>query len=312
MTVTISIGSGKGGTGKTMTIVNLALLLAQTGRKVCLVDLDIGGADTHILFGLFNPKRTLTDFLTKKVDSLAEVVHTFYSQHGLQFIPGTGNTLQTANLSYQEKRRLLRGLAAIETDILLIDVGAGTNYHALDFFMFSDLQVCVTLPDPAAIMDLYTFLQLATIRKVLGSFLSQSKVAALLKNRNFTTLQEVFELAEKTMEGAKAEARQALRYFHPLLIVNRDSAGSRINPFKLRKMVEKYLNIDIPELGNIPEDPKVDEALKAYMPVCDLFPDSPASRSLAVIAGKIDKIVTLFNRNNISHNTSKSAEIISV
>jgi len=48
------------------------------------------------------------------------------------------------------------------------------------------------------------------------------------------------------------------------------------------------------------------------MPVCDLFPDSPASRSLAVIASKIDKIVTLFNRNNISHNTSKSAEIISV
>ncbi|EKD38268.1 MAG: hypothetical protein ACD_75C00796G0003 [uncultured bacterium] len=312
MTVTISIGSGKGGTGKTMTIVNLALLLAKNGRKVCLVDLDIGGADAHILFGLFNPKRTLTDFLTKKVDSLTEVVHTFYSQHGLQFIPGTGNTLQTANLSYQEKRRLLRGLAGIEADILLIDVGAGTNYHALDFFMFSDLQVCVTLPDPAAIMDLYTFLQLATIRKVLGSFLSQSEVAALLKNRHFNTLQEVFELAERTMEGAKAEAQQALRYFHPLLIVNRDSAGSRINPFKLRKMVEKYLNIDIPELGNIPEDQKVDEALKSYMPVCDLFPDSPAARSLAVIAGKIDKIVTLFNRNKISHNTSKSAEKISV
>lgn len=311
MAVTISIGSGKGGTGKTMTIVNLALLLARTGRKVCLVDLDIGGADTSILFGLFNPKRTLTDFLNKKVDSLTEVIHTFYAHHGLQFIAGTGNTLQTANLSYQEKRRLLRSLAAIEADILLIDVGAGSNYHALDFFMFSDLQVCVTLPDPTAIMDLYTFLQLATIRKVLGAFLSQSDVAMLLKNRQFDTLQEVFALAEETMPGAKAEAQQALRYFHPLLIINRDRVDSRINAFKLRKMLEKYLSIDIPELGSIPEDPKVDEALKTCMPVCDLFPDSPAARSLAAIAGKIDQLVTLFNRHDISHNTSKTAEKIS-
>lgn len=311
MAVTISIGSGKGGTGKTMTIVNLALLLAGTGRKVCLVDLDLGGADAHILFGLFAAKRTLTDFLTKKVDSLAEVSHTFPSHHGLQFIPGTGDTLQTANLSYQEKKRLLRAIAAIEADIVLIDVGAGTSYHALDFFMFSDLQICVALPDPASIMDLYTFLQLATIRKVLSSFLSQSEVAAVLKNRHFATLDEVFALAEKTQDGAKAEAQQALRYFHPLLIVNRDGARGKINKVKLHKMVEKYLSIDIPELGVIPEDGKVDEALKAYMPVCDAFPHSPAARSLMAIAGKIDKIVALFNRNRISHNTSKTAERIS-
>lgn len=311
MAVTISIGSGKGGTGKTMTIVNLALLLARAGRKVCLIDLDLGGADAHILFGLFNAKSTLTDFLTKQTNRIEDVVHTFYSHHGLQFIPGTGNTLQTANLSYQEKKRLLRALTAIEADIILIDVGAGTNYHALDFFMFSDLQICVTQPDPASIMDLYTFLQLATIRKVLGSFLSQSEVSVVLKNRHFASLNEVFDLAEKTMEGAKSEARQALRYFHPLLIVNRDRGDNKINTFKLRKMVEKYLSIDIPDLGTIPEDPKVDEALKSYMPVCDIFPDSPAARSLAAIADKIDRIVTLFNRNKISHNTSKTAGNIS-
>ncbi|KJS01711.1 MAG: ATP-binding protein [Desulfobulbaceae bacterium BRH_c16a] len=298
MTVTISIGSGKGGTGKTMVIVNLALLLAKTGKKVCLVDLDLGGADAHILFGLFEPKRTLTDFLTRKVESIDDVIHTFYSFQGLQFIPGTGNTLQTANLSYQEKQRLLRALSSIEADVLLIDVGAGTNYHALDFFMFSDLQICVTLPDPTSIMDLYTFLQLATIRKVLGSFLSQSDVGIFLKNHNFTTLNEVFELAEKTREGTKAKAQLALKYFHPLLIVNRDGADSKVNKFKMRKMVAKYLSIDIPELGDIPEDPKIDESLKTYMPVCELYPKSPAALSLKAIAGKVDKIIGLFARND--------------
>lgn len=294
MSVSISIGSGKGGTGKTVVMVNLALMLAKMGKKVCLVDLDLGGADAHVLLGLFDPKRTLTDFLTRKVDSLADVVHTFYSFNGLQFIPGTGNTLQTSNISYQEKQRLLRGLAALEADVLLLDVGAGTGYHALDFFMFSDLQICVTLPDPTSIMDMYTFLQLATVRKMLSSFLSQSEVGTALKSHSFKTLNEVLDLAEQTKQGSREMAQESLRYFHPLLIVNRDSAGGSVNKSKLRKMVTKYLGIDIPELGNIPEDVKIDEALKAYLPICELYPTAPAAIALAAIAEKLDKVIGLF------------------
>ena len=294
MTVAISIGSGKGGTGKTMIIANLAILLAKRGKKVCLVDLDLGGADTHILLGLFEPKRTLTDFFTRRVDSLAEVVHTFPSLYGLSFIPGSGDTLQTANINFQEKQRLLRGLQDIDCDVLLLDVGAGTNYHALDFFMHSDLQVCVALPDPTSIMDLYTFLQLATIRKMLASFLSQSEVAATLKSRSFKSLGEVFELAEATQAGSREKAQEGLRYFHPLLIVNRDRAGGQVNKTKLRMMVGKYLGIDIPELGDIPEDDKVDRALKGFLPVCEMYPQAPASQALQAIAQRLDKVLSLF------------------
>ncbi len=282
-----------------MVIANLALLLARTGKKVCLVDLDIGGSDVHLLFGLFEPKRTLTDFLTRQVESINDLIHTLYSYHGLQLIPGTGETLQTSNMTYQEKHRLLRGLEAIEADILLIDVGAGTSYHALDFFMQSDIQICVTLPDPTAIMDLYTFLQLATIRKVLGGFLSKSDVAVALKNHSFKSLQEVFELAEKTSEGAKEKGQQALRYFHPLLIVNRDSENGSVDKTKLCKMVRKYLGIEIPELGVIPEDDKIIKALKAFMPICELYPSSPAASSLTAVAEKVSKIVELFSQHNL-------------
>jgi len=298
MTVTISIGSGKGGTGKTMVIANLALLLAKAGKKVCLVDLDLGGADVHMLFGLFEPKRTLTDYLTRQVESVNDVIHTLYSYNGLQLIPGTGDTLQTSNMTFQEKHRLLRGLDSIDADVLLIDVGAGTSFHALDFFMYSDIQICVTLPDPTAIMDLYTFLQLATIRKVLGGFLSQSDVAVALKNHNFRSLHEVFELAEKTREGAKEKGQQALKYFHPLLIVNRDSGNGSINKTKLDTMVTKYLGIEIPELGVIPEDDTIIDALRASMPLCELYSSSPAALSLTTITQKIDRIVDLFNQHS--------------
>lgn len=294
MSVVISIGSGKGGTGKTMVIVNLAILLAKAGKKVCLVDLDLGGADAHIVLGLFEPRRTLTDFFTRRVNSLTEIIHTFPSLHGLSFIPGSGDTLHTANITFQEKQRLLRGLAEINADVLLIDVGAGTSYHALDFFMHSDLQICVSLPDPTSIMDLYTFLQLSTIRKMLGSFLSQSEVAATLKSRSFASLAEVFDLAEATQAGSREKAQEGLRYFHPLLIINRDRVGGQVNKTKLRIMVSKYLGIDIPELGDIPEDDKVDRALKGFLPVCEMYPSTPASSALAAIAERLNKVLALF------------------
>jgi flagellar biosynthesis protein FlhG len=133
---------------------------------------------------------------------------------------------------------------------------------------------------------------------VLGGFLSQSEVATTLKKNNFRSLQEVFELAEKTSEGAKEKGRQELKFFHPLLIVNRDSESSTVNKFKLRKMVAKYLGIDIPQLGEIPEDENITKALKTYMPISELYPSSPASQSLEAIARKLDMIVDLFNNHN--------------
>lgn len=300
MAVTISIGSGKGGTGKTMLLCNLAFLLAKHGKKVCLVDLDIGGADAHLLFGLLEPKHSLTDFLSRKVNSLKDVTQTLYAFNGLQIIPGTGNTLQTANMTFQEKQRLLREISNLDVDVVLIDVGAGTSYHSLDFFMFGDIQICVTMPEPTSIMDFYSFLQLATIRKVLGSFLSNSEIGTTLRKRSFSSLAEVFELAETSQPGAKLKAQQALYYFHPLLVINRDTPNAKINKGKLKNLVAKYLGIDIPQLGEIPEDPSVKDAIRAYIPVCELFPESPASMAIEKIAGKIEKIITLFDASTHS------------
>lgn len=302
MTITISVGSGKGGTGKSMVIANLAMLLAGQGRRVCIVDLDLGGPDIHILYGLFSPGRTLTDFLTRKVDDISEVIHTI-PYCGVQLIPGTGYTLHTANISYQEKQRLLRSLAAIDTDVLLIDVGAGTSFHALDFFMYSDIQLCVTSPEPTAIMDFYTFLQLATIRKALGSFLAQGEVGTMLRENSFDSLQQLFETAEAISPGAKQIAQLALHTFNPLLIVNKVGAGTKINLLKLRKLAQKYLGIYLPDLGEIPYDEQVGASLKAFLPVAEFAPDSPAARALADCTVKLGKVIDLYLRKRSDGGT---------
>ncbi len=293
MTISISVGSGKGGTGKSMVIANLAMLLAKAGRRVCVIDLDVGGADIHILYGLFEPDRTLTDFLTRKTEDISDLIHTLNS-YGVQLIPGTGDTLHTANMSYQEKRRLLRSLNTIDTDVLLIDVGAGTNYHALDFFMHADIQICVTSPEPTAIMDFYTFLQLATIRKALGSFLSMGDVGRTLRQTKFDSLSQVFEIAESIQEGSREKAQRALNNFNPLLVVNKVGSGAKINLLKLRKLASKYLGIYLPELGEIPYDETVDEALRAYLPVAEFAPDCPAAQALLNTSVKLGKVIDLY------------------
>lgn len=302
MTITISVGSGKGGTGKSMVIANLALLLAKAGRRVCIVDLDIGGPDIHILYGLFQPEHTLTDFLTRKVENISAVIHTF-PFCDVQLVPGTGDTLQTANMTYQEKQRLLRSLSTIDTDVLLVDVGAGTSYHTLDFFMYSDIQICVTSPEPTSIMDFYTFLQLATIRKALGSFLSQGEVGKALRENTFESLNQIFAAAESIQPGAQQKAQQALQTFNPLLIVNKVGSGAKINLLKLRKLAAKYLGIYLPDLGEIPYDESVNKALRAFLPVAEYAPNSPAAKALDDSSSKLGKVIDLYLHKRSGGNT---------
>ncbi len=295
MAITISVGSGKGGTGKSMVLANLAILFAKAGKKVCIVDLDIGGANAHIFFGLFEPTRTLTDFLNRRVDSLGDLTHSLDAFYDLKIIPGTGDTLQTANMTFQEKLRLLRAIEAIDADIIFIDVGAGTSYHTLDFFMAADLQICITMPEPTSIMDFYTFIQLATIRKALTSFLNRSEISKTLKKHSFQSISDVFEIAEKIQPGSRLKIQEELKSFHPLLIINRVVPGSKLNTLKLKKLAAKYLGIYLPELGEIPEDEKVPQSVQAYMPISEYASNSNASAALLEITAKLDKVIELFN-----------------
>jgi flagellar biosynthesis protein FlhG len=96
------------------TDANLALLLAKKGKRAPLADLDIGGADIHILFGLMNPPLTLTDFLNRRVERLEDIVQALPVHSGLTLIPGTGDTLATANMPYAKKKRLIRNLKNLQ------------------------------------------------------------------------------------------------------------------------------------------------------------------------------------------------------
>lgn len=283
MATIISIASGKGGVGKSVVSANLALLLAKRGKRVVLADLDVGGADSHILFGLLNPPLTLTDFLNRRVPKLADVAQPLSVHDNLRIIPGTGDTLATANMPYSKKKRLIKNFQELETDIIVADIGAGTSYHALDFFLIADLHVAVATPDPTSVLDLYRFIKLAAIRRVLSSFLARDAMAEALSDRDFSSVEEVLDVAGKTDEAGRGIAESTLRTFQPALILNRIAGRSRVNVLQLRKLLKEYVGGDLQLLGEIPEDPAMERAVRSYLPVTEREPAAPASGALAHI-----------------------------
>ncbi len=287
MAIIVSVGSGKGGTGKSVVVTNLACVLARLGKKVCLVDLDVGGANVHILLGQFNPPVTLSDFLTRKVTDLEEVVIKFPPLKNLSLIVGTGETLKTANMPYATKQRLIRHLAKLNADIVLVDVGAGTNYHSLDFFTLGDFQLCVTTPDPTATLDLYRFVKLAVIRKVLSSFVSYEAIAGILSKRDFKTVEDIFRLAEEMDPMNKQKAEKALEKFYPMLIVNKAKKSSSISTRRLEQLMSEYLGVELKRLGSVPSDLAVEESIRTFMPVCEVSPNAPAAKALWKVGNQL-------------------------
>ena len=291
MSSIISVASGKGGVGKSMVVSNLGLLLARKGHRVILVDMDIGGANLHILFGMFDPPSTLTDFFSNRSTNLKDLAHPLASPFSLRLIPGTGETLITANLQHAKKKRLIRHLQKLDADIILVDVGAGTSYHTLDFFLLADYFLAVATPDPTSVLDLYRFIKLAAIRKVLTAFLARDPIAETLLTQDFHSVTEVLEAVGRTSQSGVELAQQALHGFQPALILNRMTSKSRINTLHLQHLLKQYVGADLSVLGNIPEDPHVQESILKYLPVVELSPKAPAAIAFDQVTENLLKLV---------------------
>ena len=292
MATLISVASGKGGVGKSVVSANLALALAKNGRQVILADLDVGGADAHIMFGELTPPLTLTDFLNKRVPRLEDVAIPITLHPNLRLIPGTGETLATANMAYARKKRLMKQFQELRADAVVIDIGAGTNYHALDFFLMGDIHLAVATPEPTSVLDLYRFIKLAAIRRVLACFLARSPVSDILSNRDFHSVEEVMTVAGATDTEGRDIAAAALQSFRPGLIINRASNNSQVNTLYLRKILHQYVGGDLMLLGEIPEDPAVPQSVRKFLPVIEAAPTSLAAKSLLSLATAVELLIT--------------------
>lgn len=155
---TIAFTSGKGGVGKSNLVLNTALLLAQRGRRVAILDGDLGLASINVLLGL-SPRFDLRHVVAGE-KRLTEIV--LRGPHGLLVIPAGSGVAELANLTEDERDELLEGLRQIEesVDYLLIDTGAGLSETVLNLVVASDEAIVVTRPEPTALADAYALMKI--------------------------------------------------------------------------------------------------------------------------------------------------------
>ena len=145
-----AIGGGKGGVGKSFVAGNLGILLAQRGFRVILADLDLGGANLHTWLGVNTPEQGVSEFVDRQVEQIHELlIPTSIPQ--LRLISGARDGVEIANLKHTQKMRFLMALKRLDTDFIIMDLGAGTAYNTIDFFLLAEKQLMVVIPEPTSI-----------------------------------------------------------------------------------------------------------------------------------------------------------------
>ncbi len=154
----ISVTSGKGGVGKTAVVSNIAVTLARQGKKVLIIDADLGLANVDVVLGLA-PEYNLNHFFNGE-KSLAEVM--IEGPHGLKILPAGSGVQQFTRLDSQLKMRLIESLDSLDEqfDVVLIDTEAGISDNVTYFNVAAQDILVVTTPEPTAITDAYALMKL--------------------------------------------------------------------------------------------------------------------------------------------------------
>ena len=153
----ITVASGKGGVGKTNLSVNLALAYAQQGKRVIVMDADLGLANVNIMLNMI-PRFNLYHVIRKQKTMKEIILDTDY---GIQIVAGASGFSKIANLSEEERQSFISELYSLAgADIIIIDTSAGVSSNVLSFVAAADDAIIITTPEPTAITDAYGIIKI--------------------------------------------------------------------------------------------------------------------------------------------------------
>ena len=243
----IAVGGGKGGVGKSLVTSSLGIAIAGHGKKVVVIDADLGGANLHTCLGLPTPSLTLSDFISRRVESIDDVIldadlgganlHTclglptpsltlsdFISRRvesiddvildtgvkNLGLISGAHDHLAASNLKYTQKTRLLSRIATVDADFILLDIGAGITFNIVDFFLIAEQGLLVVVPEPSSIENAYRFLKMSFYRhlwRALKSSPSRKVVEEAMDQKNRAGIRTPIDLLDAVERRDSATGR---------------------------------------------------------------------------------------------------------
>ncbi|HEY0709069.1 MAG TPA: P-loop NTPase [Polyangia bacterium] len=264
----ISIGGGKGGVGKSLVATNLAVAIAQTGREVVLCDLDLGAANLHLMLGATQPKAGIAALLAP--ESTLDDALTDTKVERLRLLAGAGGTVASANITHAQKLRIIRKLRALKTEFVVVDVGAGVGYNALDFFELGQQRVIVATPQVTSMHDAYAFLKgavLRTLRHHAGRSNEAWMLDPAMASKDGEKVKDLLLRIRDQDPAVGEKIAQILKHFGAFLVGNQVDNPNQVGVFQaVSRMVEDFLGISLPILGWIPAHPRLADSVNERMP----------------------------------------------
>ena len=278
---TIAVGGGKGGVGKTIVAVNLALALSGMLEKVTLLDGDIGNCNCNTLLGITKVDSSLEGYLRKERTLDEITVSTAYP--GLRLVCGAQNKVD--GFLTTEMPRLLNDIRQVDADCLVIDLGAGMSDETLDLYRLADDKIIVVTPQVTSLQNAYGFIKSAFFHDLKRS----GGLAALLDEAG-SDPQKLHALVGRLEEGhatrhafAVVLARQRFKIVGNM--VNNDKDLKIIQ--NLQKVVGQYLHIDNTVLGTIATSEDICNSVNKITPFVVLSPDLPHSLEMKQMAERL-------------------------
>lgn len=293
MSQIIPIASGKGGVGKSLLAANLAIALGQQGKKVVLIDLDLGASNLHLVIGQRPGKASIGSWFTEKSDFKDIVQPTDYQN--VSFVAGDSQIPDLTSLKYTQKVKLIRNLKNIDTDYVILDLGAGTHQFILDMFLLSPQGIIVSAPAVTATLNGYLFLKNAVFRLLYTTFKKGTPGRAYLdetkkdseRMRKLYIPQLVEGLAQRDPETTKLFISR-MKQFRPRLVMNMiDDPTEAERAQRIKSSCNQYLGLEIEYLGLMFRDMYQGKALSSQLPVVVYKPQSVLGQAIYRIADKI-------------------------
>jgi flagellar biosynthesis protein FlhG len=273
----IPIGGGKGGVGKSFIAANAGALIAKRGYRVVLVDLDLGGPNTHTFLGLKNPKGGIDSYLGKTAKTLEQAA-TPTPFPNLFFIGSNHSSTEIANLYHAQKLKLISGIKALSFDFVILDLGAGTNFNTLDFFLLSDKGIFICTPEPTSIENSFRFIKAAYLRR-LKQNIKPNSYQRIIKQADLTP-ENIVEMALKYDPKREPELRKAISRFQFGFILNQLRTGNATLGKHIETACNRHFYSTFKFLGNISFDDRVSNSIFKKTLFTLQYPDAATSQAL--------------------------------
>ena len=319
MSQIIPVASGKGGVGKSLLSANLAIALGQQGKKVVLADLDLGASNLHLVIGQKPGAASLGSWFTEKSDFKDIIQQTDYQN--VSFIAGDSQIPDLTSLKHVQKVRLIRNLKNIDTDYIILDLGAGTHQFILDMFLLSPQGIVVSAPAVTATLNGYLFLKNATFRLLYTTFKRGTPGRAYLDNlkKDSATMQKLYipNLIQFLANCDPSNTQifiSRMQQFRPRLVMNMiEDPKDADRAQRIKSSCNHDLGLEIEYVGLMYRDMLQDKALASQLPVVVYKPQSVLGQAIYRIADKIISTVphqfdAEFNPDSFSNDNFQLAE----